>query len=70
MVKTPVTAFRLPPELLERVDEYAAELASSTGLRVSRAGAVVKLLTDALDAKDSDSRTGRSKRPSSRAPRR
>ena len=68
MVKTPVTAFRLPPALIERVDEYAAELATTTGLRVSRAGAVIKLLTDALDA--ADSRTGRPKRPHSRAPRR
>jgi hypothetical protein len=61
----PTTSFRLPPELLERVDAYAAELATTTGLRVSRAGAVVKLLTDALDA--TDSRTSRPKRPSSRA---
>jgi hypothetical protein len=65
MTETPVTTFRIATELLARVDEYAAELARTTGLRVSRNAAVVKLLTDALDA-----RTGRPTRPSSRAPQR
>jgi len=64
MVKTPVTAFRLPPELVTRVDEYATKLAQNTGLRVSRAGAVVKLLTFALDANDSRTDRPRSKRKS------
>jgi len=56
MGKTPTSSFRLPSELLERVDEYAAELARNTGLRVSRAGAVVKLLTSALDSEDARKR--------------
>jgi len=56
MGKTPTSSFRLPSEVLERVDEYAAELARSTGLRVSRAGAVVKLLTSALDSEDARKR--------------
>jgi len=56
MGKTPTSSFRLPSELLERVDEYAAELARSTGLRVSRAGAVVKLLTSALHSEDARKR--------------
>ncbi len=48
MFKTPVTAFRLPPELLARVDAYAAALSQQAGVPVSRAAAVVKLLTEAL----------------------
>jgi hypothetical protein len=48
MVKTPVTAFRIPPELLARVDAYASALSAEAGVPVSRAAAVVKLLNVAL----------------------
>jgi len=68
MVKTPVTAFRLAPDLLERIDRYAEQLAAEARVPVSRNAAVVRLLTDALEA--ADSKTGRPKRPSSRASRR
>ncbi len=68
MPKTPVTGFRLAPELLERVDTYAKALAQATGLPVSRASALAKLLTIALDHEKSQ--FPRPKRPSSRAPRR
>jgi len=46
---TKTTGFRLPEELLSRVDAYAAQLAEAAGVPVSRAAAVVKLLTLALD---------------------
>ncbi len=39
----------MPQELLERVDAYAAALSRQAGVPVSRAAAVVKLLTEALD---------------------
>lgn len=46
------TAFRLPPELLERMDEFAEKLAQRTGLRVSRADvarlAIERLLTEGI----------------------
>jgi predicted transcriptional regulator len=66
----PSTSFRLDPALLARVDRYAEKVRRATGLRVSRHQAMAKLLTDALDAAQKDSGSGRPQRPSSRAPRR
>ncbi|MBM5817579.1 MAG: hypothetical protein FJ083_13645 [Cyanobacteria bacterium K_Offshore_surface_m2_239] len=44
---------RLPPELLERIDRYAAHLESELHLSVSRSDALRRLLTLALeDAED------------------
>jgi len=68
MTPTPTVGFRLPRELLERVDAYAARVSASAGVPVSRAAAVTKLLTIALEVEDPGS--GRQPRPSSRAPRR
>jgi predicted transcriptional regulator len=48
----PTTSFRLSPELLERVDKYAAQLSAQAGVPVSRAAAVAKLLSAALDAEE------------------
>lgn len=46
-------AIRLPPELLERIDRYAAHLESELHLSVSRSDALRRLLTLALeDAED------------------
>jgi antitoxin component of MazEF toxin-antitoxin module len=46
-------AVRLPPELLERIDRYAAHLESELHLSVSRSDALRRLLTLALeDAED------------------
>jgi Arc/MetJ-type ribon-helix-helix transcriptional regulator len=46
-------AVRLPPELLERIDRYAARLEGELHLSVSRSDALRRLLTLALeDAED------------------
>jgi len=46
-------ALRLPQELLERIDRYAARLESELNLSVSRSAALRRLLTLALeDAED------------------
>jgi hypothetical protein len=63
---TPVTAFRLARELLERVDRYAEQLAAQARVPVSRNAAVVRLLTDALDAAEVE-RTKRPAEPKRRA---
>jgi hypothetical protein len=49
MMPTPTTGFRLPAELLARVDEYKERLAQIAGVPVSRAAAVAKLLAIALE---------------------
>src|SRR5438874_1185320 len=66
MGKTPTSSFRIAAELLERVDQYAQRLSETAGVPVSRAAAVTRLLTIALDVEES----GRTKRPPLRAPRR
>lgn len=45
---TKTTGFRLPEDLLERVDVYAAELSARAGVPISRAAVVVKLLNVGL----------------------
>jgi predicted DNA-binding protein len=46
-------AIRLPPELLQRIDRYAAHLEAELHLSVSRSDALRRLLTLALeDAED------------------
>ena len=46
---TTMTSFRLGTELLARLDLYAERLASQSGVPVSRAAALTKLLTERLD---------------------
>ena len=46
---TKTTGFRLGVELLARIDFYAKQLSAQAGVPVSRAAAVVKLLTERLD---------------------
>jgi len=49
--KSTLLAFRLPDELIVRVDAYAAKLGTEARwTRVTRADAVRALLTQALDA--------------------
>ena len=51
MAKTVQIGFRLPAELVKRIDDYAARLGRETpGLEVTRVLAVKALLTQALDA--------------------
>lgn len=49
--RTPTTGFRFPPELLKKIDAYAAELSEEMGgVHISRAFAVTRLLGLALEA--------------------
>ena len=51
MTKTVQVGFRLPADLVKRIDAYAGRLSSENpGLEVTRALAVKALLTQALDA--------------------
>ena len=43
-----LTAFRLPAELLERIDRFAAQLTASTGIPVQRAESARQLLEAGL----------------------
>lgn len=53
MTKTTQTAFRLPNDLIERLDRYVDKLnADSPGIELSRADVVRMLLTKGLDAAD------------------
>jgi len=53
MAKTVQVGFRLPVDLVKRIDGYAARLtAENPGLEITRALAVKALLTRALDALD------------------
>jgi hypothetical protein len=55
-----LSAFRLPPELLARVDAYAQRLQEQTPwATVTRSDAVRALLAQALDAVDGKSLTRR-----------
>jgi hypothetical protein len=54
MTKTVQVGFRLPADLVKRIDAYAGRLSSENpGLAVTRALAVKALLTQALDAVES-----------------
>lgn len=46
------TAFRLPPELLKRIDRFAKKHGAQTGLLVTRTSAVRVLLTRILDQEE------------------
>jgi hypothetical protein len=46
-----LTAFRLPEELLERIDRYAAQLTTQTGIPVQRAESARQLLEAGLRIK-------------------
>lgn len=46
------TAFRLPVGLVKRVDRYARRLSEQTGMNVTRADAVRKLLHESLTAEE------------------
>ena len=51
----PVVPFRLPAELVRRLDRYAERLRKEQpGLRATRTDAVRVLLTEALDRKEAD----------------
>jgi hypothetical protein len=45
----PPLAFRLPDALIDRLDAYVEQLAAETGISVTRADAVRKLLGIGLD---------------------
>lgn len=54
---TPLVAFRLAPELVERLDRHAARMTEAhPGLTFTRADAVRELLTRALDAAEGKSK--------------
>jgi len=53
MAKTVQVGFRLPADLVARIDAYAARLtADNPGLEITRVVAVKALLVQALDALD------------------
>ncbi len=56
VANTPSTGFRFAPELLERLDRYAARLSEQAGVPVSRAAAAAKLLGVALAAEETAAR--------------
>jgi|GEM_PF-3153334 len=49
MTETKVTAFRFPDELMARIDRYGVNLAAQTGIDLTRAQVVKKLIALALD---------------------
>jgi hypothetical protein len=49
MVAAKMAAFRLPEELIGRLDEYAEQMSSETGVKITRADVVKKLLMEGLD---------------------
>lgn len=53
---------RLPDELIERLDAYAEQLTEATGIEVSRADVVKRLLTKGLDAVEKPKRPKRQAR--------
>lgn len=57
-----LTAFRLPGELLERMDRYAKQLTAETGIPVQRAEAARQLLEAGLRAR-AGSKARRGRRP-------
>lgn len=59
MANTTQYTFRLPDELVARLDAYAERLAEDTGLEVTRADAVKQLLTRGLDAADAPKKAKR-----------
>lgn len=62
-VATQQVGFRLPEDLLERVDEFAERMKeNSPGMTVTRADAVRVLLTKALDDEDGGARKRTAKR--------
>ena len=65
MPESKVITFRFPPELLARIDRYAAQLSGLAGVEVARTRVVVKLLELGLDQVEA-----KVKRSTSRAPRR
>lgn len=48
--------FRLPAELLERVDAYAEQLAAETGLPVKRADALRMLIAKGLQVRQEETK--------------
>lgn len=50
MANTTQYTFRLPDELIERLDAYAKRLSEETGIEVNRADVVKRLLTKGLEA--------------------
>lgn len=56
---TKMTAFRLPEELLARLDAHADRLAKATGLAVTRVDVVKLLLARGLDAVEKEPGAGK-----------
>jgi len=56
MANTTQYTFRLPDDLIARLDAYAAKQSSATGFDLSRADVVKQLLTRALDSADGSPR--------------
>jgi predicted DNA-binding protein len=54
MADTTQTAFRLPDELLKRLDKYAERLSEADGMAYTRTDVVRKLLTRALNDVEKD----------------
>jgi hypothetical protein len=50
MANTTQYTFRLPDDLIERLDAYAGRLSEETGIEVNRADVVKRLLTKGLEA--------------------
>lgn len=58
--KTTQVAFRLPDDLLKRLDAFAADMAKNVpGVYVSRADALRVLLAKALDAEEAEKKTNK-----------
>jgi len=49
MAAAKMAAFRLPEEMIGRLDAYAARLSEQTGITITRADVVKKLLGEGLD---------------------
>lgn len=62
MAKTTQYAFRLPDELIDRLDAYVAAQAEATGFAVTRADVVKQLLARGLDAVDAGLPKGKRKK--------
>ena len=54
MANTPTVTMRLPPQLIERIDAYAARVAKQTGVEVSRTAAMKALVQTGLEVKEKE----------------
>lgn len=54
MANTPTVTMRLPPDLVARIDAYAARIAKQTGVEVSRTAAMKALVQVGLEVKEKE----------------